>query len=128
MPPFGFSGTSDRMREAIRHLPARLLTPQERDLVAEWFATAGDISLAYVSNRAGDDPALLHRIVVVMKAGDGPSHIVYAPSGRDIWIVFSAGRRTRLRRFRALRAALNSIRPVLVDADAEQVLSEAKPF
>jgi hypothetical protein len=116
------------MREAVRHLPARSLTPDERALVAEWFATAGDVSLAYVSNRSGDDPTLLHRIVIVMKTGDGPSHIVYAPAGRDIWIVFSAGRRARIRRFRALRAALNSIRPVLVDADAKKVLSEAKPF
>ena len=107
------------MRETIRHLPARLLNPDERALVAEWFAAAGDIASAYVSSRLGDDPALLHPIVVVTKAADGPSHIVYAASGRDLWIVFLAGRRTRIRRFLDLRAALNFIRPVLVEAEAE---------
>jgi hypothetical protein len=116
------------MRTAIRHLPARLLKPEERTLVAEWFAAAGDIAFAYVSSRLGDDPALLHRIVVVTKEQDGPSHIVYAPSGRDLWIVFSAGRRTRVRRFRSLRAALNFIRPVLVEAEAVNALGEAKQY
>jgi hypothetical protein len=117
------SGMLDRMREAIRHLPARLLNPDERTLVAEWFATTGDIASAYVCSRLGDDPALLHRIVVVRNPGNGPSNIVYAPSGRNIWIVFSAGRRTRIRRFRTLRAALNSIRPVLVEAGTENILN-----
>jgi hypothetical protein len=119
---------SEPMRAAIRHLPARLLNPEERALVAEWFATAGDIASTYVSSRLADDPALLRRIVVITKAGDGPSHIVYAPSGRDIWIVFASGRRTRIRRFRGLRAALNSIRPVLVEAEAENAPSKAKQY
>ena len=51
------------MKDVIRHLPARLLTPDERALVAEWIAGAGDIPEAYVSNRRVDDPALYHRIV-----------------------------------------------------------------
>jgi hypothetical protein len=116
------------MREALRHLPPRLLKPDERALVAEWFAAAGDIASAYVSSRLGDDSVLLHRIVVVTKSDDGPSHIVYAPSGRNIWIVLSAGRRTRIRRFRALRAALNFVRPVLVDVEVENVPGEAKRY
>jgi hypothetical protein len=116
------------MRETIRHLPARLLKPDERALVTEWFAAAGDIASAYISSRLGDDPALLYRIVVVAKGADGPSHIVYAASGRDLWIVFSAGRRTRIRRFRTLRAALNFVRPVLVEAEVENAVGNPNAY
>jgi hypothetical protein len=110
----------------IRHLPARLLSPDERALVAEWFATTGDLASAYVSSRHGDDPALRHRIMVVAKPNEGPSHIIYASAGRDVWVVVASGRRTRIRRFRSLHAALNSIRPVLA-VEAEQVASRLKP-
>ena len=104
------------MPNAIRHFPARPLTPDERPLVAEWFASAGDVAATYVSSRRGDDPAHYRRIVIVTKPDEGPSHLVHAPSGRDIWIVFSVGGRTRIQRFPTLRAALNSIRPVLADS------------
>ena len=110
------------MKGTIRDFPARLLTPDERASVAEWIASAGDIVEAYVSNRRVDDPALYHRIVIVLKPEDGPAHLVHAPPGRDIWIVFSLGRRTKVQRFRTLWAALNSIRPVLVEAGFEEVL------
>ena len=105
------------MRNLIRHLPARLLTPDERALFAEWYAAVGDVASAYVSSRSGDDPVLQHRIVVIARQGEEPSHIVYAPAGRDIWIVFLAGRRTRIRRFRTLRDALNFVRPVLIESE-----------
>jgi hypothetical protein len=104
------------MRNAISYFPARPLMPDERALVAEWLASVGDIAATYVSSRRGDDPALYRRIVIVTKPDEGPSHLVHAPSGRDIWIVFSVGMRTRIRRFPTLRAALNSIRPVLADS------------
>ena len=104
------------MRNAIHHFPARPLRPDERALVAEWLASAGDIASIYVSSRSGDDPTHYRRIVIVTKLDEGPSHFVHAPSGYDIWIVFSVGRRTRIKRFPALRAALNSIRPVLADS------------
>ena len=113
------------MREALSHFPARPLTPSERALVAHWLAGAGDVGTAYISNRRTDDPALQHRIVVFTKASDGPTHLVHAPSGRDVWIVLTLGRRTRVRRYRTLRAALNSVRPVLVGA-AEAVFSRSK--
>jgi hypothetical protein len=103
------------MRNAIRHFPARPLMPDERALVTEWLASAGDIAETYVSGRRDDDPAHYRRIVIVTKPDEGPSHFVHAPSGFDIWIVFSVGRRTRIQRFPTLRAALNSIRPVLAD-------------
>jgi hypothetical protein len=123
---FRCNGMLSHMQRAIRHLPARLLTPGERAQFAEWFAATGDIASAYISSRVADDPVFQHRIVVVANSGAGPSHVVYAPAGRDIWVVFSSGRRTRLRRFRTLRAALNFVRPVLVELKAENALIEAK--
>ena len=114
------------MKGAIRDFPARLLTPYERASVAEWIANAGDIVEAYVSNRRVDDPALYHKIVIVLKPEDGPAHLVHSPPGRDIWIVFSLGRRTRVQRFRNLRAALNSIRPVLVQTGLDEVVRVPK--
>jgi hypothetical protein len=113
------------MTDALRHFPARPLTPTERALVAHWLAGAGDVARAYVCNRSTDDPALHHRIVVFTKAEDGPTHLVHAPFGRDVWIVLTLGRRTKVQRYRTLRAALNSIRPVLVGA-AEAVFSGSK--
>ena len=102
------------MQTALHKFPARPLTPDERAVLAEWLATAGDIALAYVSGRQGDDPALKHRIVVVSEVGGDPSHLVFAAAGRDIWIVLAKGQRRRIGRYKTLRAALNAIRPVLV--------------
>jgi len=115
----------NRMRNVNRY-PARLLTPGERGLVTEWLAAAGDIVAAYVSSRRSDDPTLLNRIIIVTHADSTPSHLVHAPSGRDIWIVFSLGARTRIRRFRTLDAALNSIRPVLVEARENTLLLDGR--
>jgi hypothetical protein len=81
------------MTDALRHFPARPLTPTERGLVAQWLAGAGDVATAYISNRRTDDPALHHRIVVFTEVDDGPTHLVHAPSGRDVWIVLTLGRR-----------------------------------
>ncbi len=101
------------MQDVIRKFPARPPTPDERALLDEWVAAAGDIALAYFSSRERDDPTHRHRIVIATDAAIGPSHFIHAPLCRDIWMVFSAGRRTRIKRFRTLRDALNSIRPVL---------------
>jgi hypothetical protein len=120
MSDISFCAIVKPMKDLIRHLPARLLTPDERALVAEWIGGAGDVAEAYVSNRRGDDPALYHRIVIVVKPEDGPAHLVHASTGRDIWIVLSLGRRTKTQRFRTLRAALNSVRPVLVETGLEE--------
>jgi hypothetical protein len=87
--------------------------------VAEWIAAAGDIASAYVSNRRSDDPAIYHRIAITASMSDEPSHYVQALAGRDIFMVITSGpaRRTNVKRFPTLRTALNSIRPVLVEAD-----------
>jgi hypothetical protein len=107
------------MHNVTRHFPARLLTPDERALLADWLATAGDIASAYVSERHCDDPDLRHRILINTDSHGTPSHIVYAASGRNIWVVLQSGRRTKIQRFHSLQAALNSIRPVLVEARSE---------
>src|SRR3954451_23302797 len=110
------------MRDVVRHLPARLLTPDERALVAEWIAAAGDIASAYVSSRRSDDPAIYHRIAITASTDGEPSHYVQALAGRDIFMVTTPGpgRRTKVIRFPTLRAALNSIRPVLVEAGSDE--------
>ena len=129
-PRLRFAQSPDRphMQTAIHKLPARPPTPDERAVLAEWLAAAGDIALAYVSSRQSDDLAVKHRITVISEAGGGMSHLVFAPAGRDIWIVLAKGQRTRLRRHKTLRAALNSIRRVLVDVEPvsspEQITQE----
>ena len=107
------------MGDSIRHFPARLLTPDEHVLLAEWLSVAGDIASAYVSNRRGDDPAYYRRIVIVARPDEGPSHLVHAPTGRREWVVFSRGPTYQIDIFPTLHAALNSIRPVLVEAGIE---------
>ena len=102
---------------------ARVLTLAERALVAEWIACAGDIGEAYVSGRRDDDPALRNRVVIVTRPEDGPTHLVHAPTRRGIWIVLSLGNPTKIQRFSTLRAALNSVRPVLVKAGSKSLVS-----
>jgi hypothetical protein len=113
------------MPDSINNLPARLLTLDENSLVAEWLSMAGDVASAYVSNRCGDDPALYHCVVIVTKLDDGPSHFIYTPSGQDVWIVFSFEQRKKAQRFPTLRAALNSIRPVLGEVGSKDMRCEA---
>jgi hypothetical protein len=107
------------MQDAIRHFPARRLTPDEHALVDEWLANAGDIAAAYVSNRRGDDPAQYRRIVIVTKPEEGPAYLVHAPVGRNEWIVFSVGENSQIRSFPTLRVALNAVRPVLLEAEVK---------
>src|SRR4051812_28454660 len=114
------------MKDLIRHLPARLLAPAERALVAEWLAGTGDIAEAYVSDRRGDDPVLYHRIVIVTKTDGGPAYLVHAPPGRNIWIVLTLGGRTKVQRFRTLSSALNFVRPVLVETGLEEAVRMPK--
>ena len=107
------------MQDAIRHFPARPLTPDEHALVDEWLANAGDIVAAYVSNRRGDDPAQYRRIVILTKPDEGPAYLVHAPVARNEWIVFSLGENSQIRSFPTLRVALNAVRPVLLEAEVK---------
>jgi hypothetical protein len=79
MQPHHFWAIGKQIKGTICDFPARLLTPDERALVAEWLASAGDIVDAYVSNRRVDDPALYRRIVIVLKPESRPAHLVHAP-------------------------------------------------
>jgi len=115
------------MRDVFRHSPARALSPTEHALVAEWLARAGDIALAYVANRAADDPAIYRCVVIVTKTEDGPSHLIHAPVDDDVWVAFKLGSPSKALTFPTLRSALTSIRSVLADGDTmtRQAPSEA---
>jgi hypothetical protein len=93
------------------------LTPGEHAVIAEWLAAAGDVALAYVSDRRTDDPAFYNCVVIITRPDDGPSHLVHAPSGQDVWIVFTLKPKSNLQTFSTLREALNAIQPVLMEVD-----------
>jgi hypothetical protein len=95
-------------------LPPRVLGPNERALVAEWLAAAGNIANAYISGRRSDDPALHQRVVIVSGPDERPSHLVHAPSGVRSWVLISLGPPQSFEQFDTLQAALNSIQRVLV--------------
>ncbi len=99
--------------EILLAFPPRPLGPDERALVAEWLANAGDILSAYVSERRSDDPRLHRRVVIVAGPVDRPSHIVHAPSGTITWILATVGPPANVEQFETLREALNAVRPVL---------------
>jgi hypothetical protein len=95
--------------------PARLLRPEERALVAAWLAAAGDVSLAYVSSRRGDDRKLYRRIVITVEDDEEPSYLINAPKGTNLWVVHPHRPEEQVFHFNSLREALNFIRPVLPD-------------
>ena len=95
--------------------PARELSLFERELVREWLALAADVSDAYVSTRRSDDPALYRRVVVSDAPHGRPTHLVHRPSEVNLWIKTTIGPSPQIAMFGTLRAALNSIRPVLFD-------------
>ncbi len=93
-------------------------------MLAEWLAAVQrdgcGIANAYVCERRGDDPMLAGRIVVLEQPGHAPSYLVYSLSECTFWVVSSSPDFAELRRFRTLRDALNAIRPVLDEPEAEQ--------
>jgi hypothetical protein len=106
----------------ILTFPPRPISQSERAVVAEWLAATKrkglDIAQAYVSERRGDDPMIVGRIVIVVHPGTEPSHLIYSPSGSTFWVVSSAPVWGNLLRCRTLRAALNAVRPVLDGPDS----------
>ena len=105
--------------------PPRELSPLDRALVGEWLAHAGDIVGAYACERRADDPALYRRIVVIDNPEGHPSYLIHQPSGLATWVKTTVGPYVQVEMFDTLRAALNSIRPVLADT-AEGLASAAK--
>jgi len=105
----------------ILTFPPRPVSQWERALLAEWFAATRQqglgISHVYVSERRGDDPMIVGRIVIVEQPSKAPTHVIYSPTGSTFWVVASPRSLGDLLRVRTLRAALNSIRPVFEDQD-----------
>lgn len=108
----------------ILTFPPRMVSQGEQVLLAEWFAAtqrAGlDVERAYTSERRGDDPNIVGRIVVMLRSSKHPAFLVFAPTKSLFWAVTSAPAWDKVHRFRTLRAALNSIRPVLDEPDTMQ--------
>jgi hypothetical protein len=105
----------------ILTFPPRPVTQWERALLAEWLTAAQreghDVHRAFVSERRGDDPKLVGRIVVVLRSSKSPAFLVYSPTESTFWVVTAAPNWDEVQRFRTLGAALNSIRPVLDGPD-----------
>jgi hypothetical protein len=106
----------------ILTFPPRPVSRWERTLLAEWLTAAQragfDVSRAYVSERRGDDPRFVGRIVVMLRSSKEPAYLLYPPTASTIWVVMAAPTWEVMQRFRTLRAALNSIRPVLGGPEA----------
>ena len=100
-------------RRRVLQFPPRPLRPDERKLVAEWLAAAGDVALAYVSDRRSDDPEIYRRIVITVEGNGAPTHLVHTPFGVNFWMVMRVRSAPEIQRFDSLHDALNSIRPVL---------------
>jgi len=100
----------DETREAF---PPRLLRPDERKLLAEWLAAAGDIASAYIGARKNDHPEIRRKIVIAVEGDEEPTYLIDTPAGTDVWIVLQLRPDTEAYEFGSLREALNFVRPVL---------------
>ena len=94
--------------------PPRPIGPAERTLLDEWLGRAGDIPLAYVSERRSDDPRFYQRIVIMPDPSMQLVYTVHAPSSGVAWVVSSPDQPSRTEVYDTLRDALNSIRRVLL--------------
>jgi hypothetical protein len=103
----------DRSDDYQEALPPRLLRADERSLVEEWLALAGDVSSAYVSTRLGDNPKTYRKIVITVEGDGEPTYLIDTPLGTDIWIVVTCRPIPDACEFQSLREALNFVRPVL---------------
>jgi hypothetical protein len=104
---------TSRSDDSLQALPPRLLRPDERKLVAEWLAAAGDVALAYVSARSSDDPTMYRRSVIKVDGDDDPSYLIDTPDGMDLRTVLQCRPELDAYEFGSLREALNFVRPVL---------------
>ena len=113
----------------ILTFPPRPVSQWERALLAEWFAATQreglDVARTFVSERRGDDPKVVGKIVVALRGDRAPAYLVYSPAESAIWVVACGPMWSQLQRFRTLRAALNSIRPVLDEPAATHSVEPA---
>jgi hypothetical protein len=114
----------------ILTFPPRPISQWERALLAEWYAATQrsgmDVARAFVSERRGDDPKVIGRIVVIVQPSRAPTHLVYSPAEQSFWVVVTAPSWSDVQRFRTLRAALNSIRPVLDSPDETPAMTPVR--
>jgi hypothetical protein len=108
----------------ILTFPPRTVSREEQVLLAEWFAATQradlDVERAFISERRGDDPNIVGRIVVVLRSSKHPAFLAFAPTDSLFWAVTASPAWDKVHRFRTLRAALNWIRPVLDEPDTVQ--------
>ena len=113
----------------ILTFPPRPVSQWERTVLADWFGITEikglGIAQAYVSERRGDDPMIVGRIVIVERPSKEPTHLIYSPAGSTLWIVMSPNSPDSLQRYRTLRTALNSIRPVFEERDVPPAAERA---
>jgi hypothetical protein len=99
--------------QALLSFPPRQLGEAERALFNEWLSRAGDISLAYISERRSDDPRYYRRIVI-WPSPQTKRITVHAPSTGTAWLVSSTDQPSHAEVHDTLVDALNSIRAVLI--------------
>jgi hypothetical protein len=125
-----------RTEDVLHTFPARPLSADERELVAEWLAAASDVSSAFVSERRTDDPAIHRRIAISVEGNGAFTHFIHTPVHNDVWIVLNVHYRPEVHQFGSLLEALNFIRPVLTwsppwpddrTAGRDQSRHEARP-
>ena len=75
----------------ILTFPPRPVSQWERALVAEWFVVTqregAGITRAFVSERRGDDPKIVGRIVIIARPSKEPTHLVDSPAELAFWVV-----------------------------------------
>jgi len=109
-----------RTEDILQTFPARPLRPDERELMAEWLAAAGDVSSAFVSERRTDDPAIYRRIAISVDGNDAFTHLIHTPLHNDVWVVLDVRYKPEFHQFDSLREALNFVRPVFRWSDNRQ--------
>ncbi|HET6234718.1 MAG TPA: hypothetical protein VFE41_07105 [Acetobacteraceae bacterium] len=109
---FGSNPMSGRTLDLQQTFPARPLRPDERELVAEWLAAAGNDSSAYVSDRRTDEPAIYRRIAISADGDGAFTHLIHAPFHSNVWMVLHVRHKPEIHHFESLQDALNFVRPV----------------
>jgi len=107
------AAAKSRATDVLRTFAPRPLRQDEHALVEEWRSRTIDIASAHVCEQRSDDPSFYRKIVIATGSTSAPLHLIHAPSGLDCWIVVRQAPKSDAQRFNTLKAALNSIWPVL---------------
>jgi hypothetical protein len=99
---------SSKRHDAAR-FPPRQLGATKRELFDEWLSRAGDVSLAYVSDRRSDGPRLYGRIVIRVDPDGEQAYTIHATSVGTAWLVSYIDQLAYAEVHGTLRDALNSI-------------------